>query len=148
MSPAFEYERDRYLWHVDFSEHAWDGVVTGERTFDFYGAAEHQFKLDDTVWEAVEDPDDGYRSHLGFMAIVQEADRSIFFQTPIARVRVVHFVGSYDTDYGSKRDCDFFHLTDADDGHIWLTVGTDNTDDYYPCFTFHYEPKEAPNEQR
>jgi hypothetical protein len=29
-------------------------------------------------------------------------------------------------------------LLDVDTGHVWLQVGTDHGDDYYPCYTFDY----------
>lgn len=35
------------------------------------------------------------------------------------------------------------HVFEAleDDGHVWLRIGTDNTDDYYPSFVFFYQPR-------
>lgn len=102
------------------------------KEFPFYGAAERQFKLGDQVWEAIEDEDDGYRSHLG--TIEQKQSDAIFFQTPLATIVV------------QTRDSnteDGFKLVDTADGHVWLQVGTDNTDDYYPYFIFEYTPKAA-----
>jgi hypothetical protein len=40
-----------------------------------------------------------------------------------------------------------FKIVDVADGHIWLEVGTDNYDDYYPCFRFVYHAKN-PNDYR
>ena len=78
------------------------------------------------MWQAVEDECDGYRSCLG---CIQVADSDTpLFNAPIAKVRV--------EDSG-----DVYKLVDVTDGHVWLTVGTDNAYDYYPSFVFDYEPR-------
>lgn len=96
------------------------------QTFKFYGAAEHQFKLNTTVWEAIEDESDGYRSYLG--SVERKDSTAIFFRTSLANVIL-------------KYDGDHYRLEDAADKHVWLKFGTDNSDDYYPMFVFSYEPK-------
>lgn len=123
----------------EFSDHALKGMVGKE--FDFYGAANCQFKLNDVVMEAIEDPSDGYRSYLDCVLVRSEADQTIFFQTPIARVRVEYFIGSAQSEYGYNNEVDFHRLVDVVDGHVWLEFGTDNLGDYYPSFTFRYQPK-------
>ena len=32
-------------------------------------------------------------------------------------------------------------VVDVEDGHVWLTFGTEWYDDYYPMFRFEYKPK-------
>lgn len=125
------------MW-VKFCEEVFEGHVGNE--FAFYGAAENQFKLDDTVWEAIEDPDDGYRSHLDTV-LVKPDSQTIFFQTPVARVKLVQQKDVTYIEDSWSRKVDFWQLIDVADGHVWLTFGTDNIHDYYPCFTFRYEPK-------
>lgn len=98
----------------------------------FYGVDANRFKLGDHVFEAVEDPSDGYRSYLGSIDYVDPADRPIFFPDPLDIVTVKAREGNPDEDG--------FVLVAAD-GHIWLTVGTDDADDYYPIFTFEYVPR-------
>lgn len=112
-------------------------AVNGQ-TFDFYGVDNNCFKLGDTVWEAVEDEDDGYRSYLD---TVQRANDNTFVWPgqPFARVRVEEYTG----DTESFDHVDGYHLVDVTDGHVWLEVGTDRTDDYYPSFEFSYTPKEG-----
>jgi len=105
------------------------------RTFGFYGAANNSFRLDGTVFEVVEDANDGYRSAMERLAIIGPV--SGLFSVPIAKVRV-------DVDENTSSEC--WKLVDADDGHVWLRFGTDNYDDYYPCFVFDYEPK-TPKEE-
>lgn len=99
--------------------------------FDFYGVDWNSFKLDDKIWEAVEDEDDGYRSYLGSIEM-RDTQGMIFALMPIARVRLEHW-----------EDCheDVYVLRDVLDDHIWLRFGTNEMDDYYPYFVFDYKPK-------
>jgi len=105
-----------------------DDVVGKE--FGFYGVDNTSFKLGRNVWCAVEDEDDGYRSYLG--SVVVDVGDHIFFDRPLGTVRI---------EVDSVGDFDGFRLVDISDGHVWLQFGTDNSDDYYPMFRFHYEPK-------
>lgn len=105
-----------------------------DKIYAFYGVDNLWFKLDDKVYLAVEDDDDGYRSYLGSVEVANyhlEGDL-IFFQKPIAFVRVVR------ENSGEKEN---IALIDVEDGHRWLEVGTDYADDYYPMFMFEYFPK-------
>jgi len=100
------------------------------KEFAFYGVCNNEFKLDNTVYEALEDESDGYRSYLDTV-IVKQSD-GIFSAQPLARVRL-------ETEDG---DCsDVCKLIDVSDGHVWLCFGTGDYDDYYPYFIFDYEPK-------
>jgi hypothetical protein len=103
------------------------------QSFLFYGVDTGSFKLGNTVYTAVEDEDDGYRSYLGS---IEEAspEGKIFFNQPLATVTVV-----------ARTGCDEGYYLLGQDGHVWLTVGTNSTDDYYPCFVFEYQPKESVN---
>lgn len=105
---------------------------------DFYGVDTNQFKLDDTVWEAVEDESDGYRSMLD--VVEQRADIGLFFHAPIARVRVEHIPDERPGEYSDIDDV--YYLRDVTDGHVWLRFGTTSVDDYYPAFTFSYQAKQ------
>lgn len=96
----------------------------------FYGVDMNRFKLFDFVFEAVENEDDGYRSFLDSVEVADPAG-CIFFGEPITfvivrRVREVNGFDGYD-------------LVDSS-GHTWLRLGTDCRDEYYPCFTFSYNP--------
>jgi len=105
---------------------------------NYYGAdsAEHAFKIDDIVFKVLEDPNDGYRSCLGVIEY-GEQNSSIFFHTPVARVRIEIFQES--SAYGNEKDG--YRLVDVKDGHVWLEFGTDHTDDYYPMFVFNHHPR-------
>jgi len=108
---------------------------------EYFGAddATHEFKLDGIVFKVLEDPDDGYRSHLGVIEYAAQSE-SIFFRTPLARVRIETYQGR-NNEY-SQGD-QGYQLVDVSDDHIWLEFGTDNTDDYYPMFVFRHMPKEG-----
>lgn len=85
------------------------------------------------AFEVVEDPDDGYRSALKEVVQVP-LDGLIFFAEPVVTLTV-----RSEGDNEKRPQFDGDHLVD-DDGHIWLRFGTDHYDDYYPSFTFEYDP--------
>jgi hypothetical protein len=101
------------------------------KEFDFYGVCDNHYKLDNKIWEAIEDPGDGYRSYL--QSVEETSDYTgIFFPEPLAKVIVVRVNRNYFKGY---------EIIDVKDNHVWLKIGTDNTDDYYPWFVFDYQPK-------
>lgn len=105
---------------------------------DFFGVDNNYFKLDGCVFEAVEDPDDGYRSCMEEVRMKDSSAGLIFFQTPLALVRVTEEVNGLGHRYN---DFAGYALVDVMDGHVWLIFGTDEADDHYPSFTFDYFPK-------
>lgn len=114
---------------------SFEGLV-GE-VFGFYGVDGNCFKLGKNVFEAIEDPGDGYRSYLDEVRTVsreeQEQRKLTFFRRPIATVEVVE-----------SSVINGHNLVDRDsaNGYIWLTIGTDHSDDWYPQCVFQYNPKE------
>ncbi len=93
-----------------------------------------RFRLDDHVYVAVEDPDDGYRSHMNDLTIAEDATMKNTF----APVRVI---GRH-REKGSYGDVDdVLELIDVDTGNVVLEVGTENTNDYYPCFVAAFHPE-------
>ncbi len=114
------------------TEHALDGLV-----LPFYGVDGNLFKLGTTVFEAIEDEGDGYRSMLGDVVIVEDVTGLVFSNEPFATVTVTWIEdGGRDS---SSEGYEGYKLEDAN-GHVWLYVGTDDLHDYYPMFYFHYEP--------
>ena len=105
----------------------------------FYGADGNRFKLGNTVFEAKEDESDGYRSMMSEVKAVKRTKEMVFFDQPLGRVRVDEVRGHHRSSYGNF---DGYALVDMKDHHRWLLLGTDNSDDYYPSFTFEYTPKE------
>lgn len=116
-----------------------DKFIEGEM-LTFFGVCGNQFKLNDKVFEAVEDHEDGYRSCLGFVALV-DID-NIFFKFPLGVVKVVKV-----EDFNEEGFYCFngYIIRDVFTRHIWLIVGTDNSDDYYPSFVFRYTPDQTQN---
>lgn len=102
----------------------------------FYGVDNLSFKVNNLVFEVLEDEEDGYRSSLGAVRFDGDWKKFglIFHRRAFARVRVEEYDDGYMEGY-----C----LVDVDDGHQWLRFGTENYDDYYPMFAFHYQAKPA-----
>jgi len=132
-------------------------LCDSQESFDYYGAdtSDHTFKIDDVVFKVIEDPSDGYRSMLGAIDYT-ERHSSIFFDTPIAQVRMNLYDSGSDPDHSDHPDRRLAHddvwglsqgyqLVDIEDRHIWLQFGTDNYDDYYPMFIFRHFPKLKPD---
>lgn len=94
------------------------------------------FVLNGETYTAVEDPSDGYRSSMRYL--LKGGECSNMF--PPVLVRVVH--QTEDHEGGSwKTKQDILAFVDAFTGKNVLEVGTSNTDDYYPSFVSHFEPK-------
>ena len=103
-------------------------IVDNGKWYDFYGAVEEQFKINDMIFLVLEDPDDGYRSYLE--TVEQVETNAIFYSFSLAKVQVRK----------SERDFqDGYFIVDQDE-HVWLEFGTDHSDDWYPFFYFRYRP--------
>ena len=118
--------------------------------FDFHGAQDNLVRLNNVVYEFLEDPDDGYRSHLGAVRITSASEHTGFFPNSIATVILVSTDNKESwpdewTPPVTDKYCDApfqgFYFIDSDDYHIWAQIGTEYHDSYYPCFTTHYCPK-------
>ena len=118
--------------------------------FDFHGAQDSLVRLNDIVYEFLEDPDDGYRSHLGAVRITPASEHTGFFPNPVARVILASTDNKDSWPEGwtppvkdEWHDGPFsgFFFIDADDHHVWCQIGTEYGDSYYPCMITHYSPK-------
>jgi hypothetical protein len=108
-----------------------------KKVLDFYGMDNNFFKLDDQIYQAIENESDGYRSYLGEIKPIsdEEADSNfIFFQNAVDRVTIVDV--SNETFHG-------YEIVAIEDKHTWVRVGTDNVDDYYPMCIIWYHPRES-----
>lgn len=92
-----------------------------------------RFRLDGNVYTAVENPDDGYRSSMRGLAVGNDDMKNIF--TPVEVIGRHRVKGYYD-----QKD-DILELIDTVSGEVVIEVGTENTDDYYPCFVASFNPK-------
>lgn len=103
--------------------------------YEFYGVVGNYFKIGNVIFGAVEDEDDGYRSYLDSVVLEKDSEqleriRKKFSRRPIAKVRVA----------ATKEEVD---IIDVNTGHCWLSIFTDYTDSYYPCFVFEYKVPET-----
>lgn len=88
------------------------------------------FKLDDIVFCAVEDPDDGYRSYLKSVVVADNVTNLTFAPDPLLSVKI---------EARPALGEGGFALVDALSNKVILAVGTSDYDDYYPCFVFEYQ---------
>lgn len=104
----------------------------------FYGVDNNMLRVgvngELLTFEAKEDESDGYRSMMNEVALVPGLG-GVFSGVPFCEVTVMVAPGNS----GSHGSFDGYQLVDMR-GHVWLTFGTDNSDDYYPSFTFSYTP--------
>lgn len=109
------------------------------RQYAFHGANDLFFKLDGEVVECAEDESDGYRSMMLDLYLAEAGQRHIFFKTPVDTVTVEEAPSSLPDEYGEFRGWQI--VSTSPDRHVWVTMGTANSDDYYPGFRFNYTPR-------
>ena len=109
-----------------FGSHVLTGVDIIEDTGN---GAKCIFTLDGINYEAVEDPNDGYRSYLGYIRTTETAPRISFEEE---KVEVCGW---------ESRDTEGLQILCAYTGYPILVVGTRNIDDWYPCCTMEYTPE-------
>lgn len=85
------------------------------------------FTLNGTTYEAVCDEDDGYRSYLECLKIVDTIPKQ--YDVPVL---IVYVDDAHDTR---------IEITDVRNGELVLEVGTKDLDDYYPSYLFRYTPE-------
>lgn len=118
-------ETNQSLGSINFDQ------LSGLKASLYYNNHLNQFQLGSVVFEVLEDECDGYRSCLGEVKVLNaNAER-----------RPGDFLGGVIVEKVYENDFDGYHIVDDTDGHIWLTFGTDNVDDYYPSFRFYFTPK-------
>lgn len=88
-----------------------------------------RFELDGQVYEAIEDPSDGYRSYMDKLVISNKRVRN-----KIPEIQVVCI-------YRDDNDCDLLDFIDCKNGKVFLTIGTKDVHDYYPVCIFEYSPE-------
>lgn len=132
---------DKYIEHNKSALETQFDKTDSTKTYAFYGVCGNQFKLDSTVFEAKEDESDGYRSYLETVEVVKLG--GIFQYHPLAMVFVREVEDKSVDDCYEDGDFTGYQLVDCKTGHVWLTIGTDYSDSYYPSFTFSYEIPEV-----
>jgi len=90
------------------------------------------FILDGVTYMAIEDPDDGYRSMLAELKIV---DRKVNYMFPPQKVIAKM---APDTTWEVNNILQFY---DATTNKLVMEIGTGNWEDYYPYFVFRWLPE-------
>ena len=124
---------------IKFATDCFVSMVGG--VYDFFGMDLNHIKLNGMVFEFLEDPDDGYRSHLGAVRIPDNDHKAIFFRSPIAQIKICLYHKKLKLNIEPPEDFIGYYLEDISDGHIWALIGTGNTLDYYPFFVCKYRAK-------
>lgn len=116
-------------------EHELSGVDFGvgeKGEYDYERPATCVFVLDGETYTVTEDADDGYRSS---MKSIAKGGAEVSNKFPPCRVLCsMQTKGEY-----SGVD-DLLVMRDMVTGKVVLTVGTENTDDYYPCYIANFDP--------
>lgn len=91
------------------------------------------FGMDGKTYTATEDADDGYRSMLGSLEVEDGHTTAILSGTHIEREVEIKYFSKYpDTKPCNHEWCDIIRIIDVQTKHIWLELGTDHSDKYYP----------------
>jgi hypothetical protein len=89
-----------------------------------------KFRLNGILYCAVEDENDGYRSAMKEITILDSTDvRNIFPSIDVVCI------------YRDDEDFDLLIIFDAETEEIVLEVGTDYVDDWYPYFVSNFFPE-------
>ena len=96
--------------------------------------------IDDVVYGAYIDPDDGYRSYGKITAATDIADCKCQFTFPPQKVIVENVHTNIEDEFGITTDAYKLVIKDAILDKEVLVVGTDYSDDWYPCAIFNYQP--------
>ena len=97
------------------------------------------FELNGITYAATEDPNDGYRSSLDTLLVVNE--RLINRFPPVQVALMMRTSGPEDDDSDYWRDGQILDFVDLASMKVVLSIGTDNTDDYYPWFVGVFLPE-------
>ncbi len=118
-------------------EHVLSGVDMSTKSIQQYGERYEDcqvinFVLDGKTYTAIEDPEDGYRSCMNEIKESEEPVSNVFEgQRVLAKMR----------DDDRYETNDVLELVDLQTGKVVLSVGTGNTDDYYPYWVAEFTPE-------
>lgn len=118
-------------------EHELSGVdITTERVRLYENYREDcevvRFVIDGKTYKATEDPDDGYRSYLNEIKVTDEKVTNTF-----PPQKVIGKMKDDESRYGSN----IIQFIDTTTRKVVLEIGTDNSEDYYPCCVMDWSPE-------
>ncbi len=118
--------------------HKLSGVDFESQEVEIYSSMETvevcRFRLDGKIYTAIQNPDDGYRSSMKELIVSDSGEMKNQFE-PVPVFCIHRTVANY------GNSADILDIFDAQNAKLILAVGTDNTDDYYPCFISSYTPE-------
>jgi hypothetical protein len=99
------------------------------------------FTLDGFTYCVTEDPDDGYRSAMRDIVIVDPAESDMVPIDPplVVEVRSTH--GQREDSPCTSDDVHWIYFVNERTGLVVLEVGTDHSDSYYPSFIWSWTPE-------
>ena len=103
------------------------------------------FMLDGYIYRVQEDPDDGYRSHLEDIIVVDQMPLNVW--QPGEEVMGSHAQKQKElVGYNPKKDymtesCNIVQLISTATAKVVLEFGTDHCNDYYPTFVARFYPR-------
>ena len=117
-------------------KHILSGIEVGQKTVERYFYQETcnyiKFTVDGTTYMALEDPDDGYRSYMHELEIVEEP----------CKIKLPNiFVCCHMRGNGDYENNNILVFVDFKNGKEILEIGTGNYDDYYPFCVLIYYPE-------
>ena len=107
----------------------WKNLIGFVGPYEGADEASLLFKFDNIIWEAIIDEYDGYRSCLDF--IVYGNNKDFISCNDLATVIVEKF---------DNKTFEGYVLKDVKTNHVWLKIGTEYLDEYYPCVIFKHYP--------
>ena len=90
------------------------------------------FMLDGNCYKIEEDPDDGWRS---YAKDVEE------YHGTMSRRCILPYPIKVVCCMDDNPDHNILKFMDAENGKVFLSLGTEHTDDWYPCCRFEYHPE-------
>lgn len=109
-------------------EHLLEGVDHEDVNEKYVGCQVIRFRLSGKTYTVIEDPDDGYRSHLGSIEVSEDPIRNSFKGVPV--------IGKY-VDSGNSETIQFVCISTQ---KVCLEVGTGDYNDWYPYFVNDFDP--------
>ena len=97
------------------------------------------FQLGPTTYSMYEDPDDGYRSHLGEIKVDQHEIRNTFAPCIVVCTHKTSAPPAYEG--ANEKSVDILEIRCAETGKLIIEVGTDNADGYYPSCVMSFNPE-------
>jgi len=121
-------------------KHLLSGVDESKMSVNTYGDIFEDcqcinFVLDGVTYTAIEDPDDGYRSQMDKIVVGDTKVTNVFAPVEVLVSYRDKTEGSY------PGECEILDFTDTKNGKRVMEIGTDNCDDYYPCFVASWMPE-------